>query len=401
MLERRDFIDPLRLAVTTHGVLEPAEPSPSTEPPPEAVLLRFARRAMATTFEIVLPLGTPDAYTVADAGLDEIDRLEQQMTVYRDDSELALINARAALEPVRVEESLFDLFVRCTDLHRESRGAFDIAVGPLVKLWGFYRRQGRMPTTDERREALAVSGMRHIRLDPRERTIAFARPGVELNLGSVGKGHALDRVVRLLHREAGLRSALIHGGHSSVYAVGSEPGSDAGWTVGLRDPDAPEVRLGCFRLRDRGLGISATTHQFFVHEGRKFGHLLDPRTAWPAEGVAVSAVTAPTAAEADALATAFFVLGVEPARQICERRPELGAVLLTRGDEPRLEVIGQAASEFTATAPDLTSGGACPRRAGWIDTGHRQAASLPGTSPAARPLYAEGTPRSRFSTWPS
>ena len=344
--ERRDFIDPLRIAAAAQGILEPTEPAPVADP--DAVLLRYSRRAMATTFEIVLPFGTPDAYAVADAGLDEIDRLEQQMTVYRDDSVVADINRRAAHEPVPVEVRLFDLFVRCGELHRESRGAFDIAVGPLVKLWGFYRRQGRMPTLDERREALAVSGMRHVLLDPAAKTIAFDRVGVELNLGSVGKGHALDRVVRLLHREAALRSALIHGGHSSVYAVGSEPGTNAGWLVGLRDPDAPDLRLGCFRLRDRGLGISATTHQFFEHEGRKFGHLLDPRTAWPAEGIAISAVTAPTAAEADALATAFFVLGVEPARQICARRPELGAVLLPRGEMATLEVIGMAVGEFTA-----------------------------------------------------
>ena len=356
MLERRDFIDPLRIAATTHGVLEPAESASISEPDPDAVLLRFARRAMATTFEIVLPFGTPDSYAIADAGLDEIDRLEQQMTVYRDDSEVAFINARAAHEPVTVEESLFDLFVRCVQLHRESRGAFDIAVGPLVKLWGFYRRQGRMPTAGERRAALDVSGMRHVRLDPATKTIAFDRLGVELNLGSVGKGHALDRTVRLLHRIASLRSGLIHGGHSSVYAVGSEPGAVAGWSIGLRDPDAPDVRLGLFRLRDRGLGISATTHQFFEHEGRRFGHLLDPRTAWPAEGIAISAVTAPTAAEADALATAFFVLGVEPAKQICERRPELGAVLLTRGQAPKLEVIGTATSEFTPE-PDAQARG--------------------------------------------
>jgi thiamine biosynthesis lipoprotein len=349
-VQRRDFIDPLRLAAAAQDILEPGRPALSADPDPDAVLLRYSRRAMATTFEIVLPLGTPDAYALADAGLDEIDQLEQQMTVYRDDSEVVDINRRAAHGPVPVEACLFDLFVRCSDLHRESRGAFDIAVGPLVKLWGFYRRQGRMPTLDERREALAVSGMRHIRLDPAAKTIAFDRPGVELNLGSVGKGHALDQVVRLLHRQAAVPSMLIHGGHSSVYAVGSEPGTDAGWLVGLRDPDEPEIRLGCFRLRDRGLGISATTHQFFVHEGRKFGHLLDPRTAWPAEGMAVAAATAPTAAEADSLATAFFVLGVEPARQICARRPELGAVLLPRGDGAKLEVLGTAVDEFAPAA---------------------------------------------------
>jgi thiamine biosynthesis lipoprotein len=344
-MERRQFIDPLRLAVAAHEILDPA-PAESAEPEPDAVVLRFARRAMATTFEIVLPLGTPSAHELADLGLDEIDRLEQQMTVYRDDSEVSLINAVAAVHPVVVEENLFDLFVRCRELHRETRGAFDIAVGAIIKQWGFYRRQGRMPSLEERRTALASSGMARVQVDLEKKTIAFDRPGVELNLGSVGKGYALDRVTRLLFRDAGLRCGLLHGGHSSVYALGAELGDARGWSVGLRDPENPDVRLGCFRLRDRALGISATTHQYFVHEGRKFGHILDPRTAWPAEGIATAAVTAPTAAEADALATAFYILGVEPARQFCEKRPEIGVVLWTCDSKPRLEVMGRARDEF-------------------------------------------------------
>jgi FAD:protein FMN transferase len=343
-MNRRDALDPRRLAPLAEPFLElPEEPIELADP--EAVLLRFARRAMATTFEIVLPFGTPAAHASAELALDEIDRLEQQMTVYRDDSEVSVLNRLAAERPIGVEANLFDLFVRCQAWHRETRGAFDIATGALVKCWGFYRREGRVPTVEERRTSLQKSGMSHMRLDAVERTVVFDVPGVEINLGSVGKGYALDRIVRLLWR-SGVEQGLVHGGHSSVFAIGSEPGQTSGWLVGLTHPDDTATRLGTFRLTDRGLGISAATHQHFEHGGRKLGHILDPRSAWPAEGVATAAVTAPTAAEADALATAFYILGPGPAREICAKRPDLGAVLLTRGQNPRLDVMGQATQEF-------------------------------------------------------
>lgn len=344
-MNRRHSLDPRRLAPVVAPFIDlPDEPSQHAADP-DIVLLRFARRAMATTFEVVLPLGTSNAHDAATLALDEIDRLEQQMTVYRDDSEISLVNALASDRPIRIEDNLFDLFLRCQTWHRDTRGAFDIAAGALVKCWGFYRREGRMPSVDERRQALERSGLRRVRLDPAEKTIAFDIPGVEINLGSVGKGYALDRAVRLLRHDAGIAQALLHGGKSSVFAMGCEPGSSLGWLIGLTDPENADRRLGSFRLTDRGLGISAATHQFFEHGGRKLGHILDPRTAWPAESVLTAAVSAPTAAEADALATAFYVLGPAAAREICAKRLELGAVLLTRGG---VEVIGQSEREFQA-----------------------------------------------------
>lgn len=339
-MNRRDAIDPRRLAPLADPFSEPSEAAES-----DAVVLRFARQAMATTFEIVLPFATPNAHAAAALALDEIDALEQQLTVYRDDSEVSRLNRLAAEHPTKVEPNLFDLFIRCQAWHRETRGAFDIGAGALVKCWGFYRREGRVPTVDERRSALAKSGFQHVHLDVGEQTVAFDTPGVEINLGSVGKGYALDRIVRLLRRDAGVRQGLVHGGHSSVFAIGSES-ANAAWVVGLTHPDDSAIRLGTFHLADRGLGISAATYQSFEHGGRKLGHILDPRSAWPADGVATAAVTAPTAAEADALATAFFILGSGPAREICQKRPEFGAVLMTRGSDPRLEIIGQATREF-------------------------------------------------------
>jgi thiamine biosynthesis lipoprotein len=351
-MHRRDFLHPKHIAGAALQVVEAARELRGLhrELADDAVLARFARQAMATTFEVILPFGTRSGQAVADAALAEIDRLEQQLTVYRDDSEVSRLNALAAEQPVVVDESLFRLLARARRLHEQTEGAFDIAVGALVKAWGFYRRQGRVPTDPERAAALAQSGMQHVQLDAERRSVRFGKPGLEINLGSIGKGYALDQVARLIHKQWRVHDALLHGGHSSVFALGDEPGSRAGWSIGLLDPVEPGKRLAVLRLRDRGLGTSAATYQHFIHEGRKLGHILDPRSGWPAAGMRMATATAPTAAEADALATAFFILGVEPARAYCEAQPHIGAVLLPDGPSARLVVLGAARAELEACA---------------------------------------------------
>lgn len=330
-MNRRDFLHPRRLAETAGQVIGalnelalPSEPHNS----PEQSVLRFARSAMATTFEVVLPFATPYAVTIAEAALDQIDRLEDQLSVYRADSEMSLLNRDAAARAVPVEERLFALLELAERLTDATEGAFDITAGPLSKTWGFYRREGRVPTDTERTEALQHVGMRHVQLKPAERTVRFRRSGMEMNLGSIGKGYALDRVAESLREGWNLRSGLLHGGQSSVYAIGSEPGGNRGWAVSLRHPWDPECRLGMLRLCDQALGTSAATYQHLEFNNRKLGHILDPRTGWPAEGIASATVVADTAAEADALATAFFILGVEKAREYCKAHPRIGAVLL-------------------------------------------------------------------------
>src|SRR4029079_5396733 len=133
-------------------------------------------------------------------------------------------------------------------------------------------------------------------LDAERRSVRYLRPGLELNLGAIGKGYALDRAAGLLRRRGNLCAALLHGGHSSVYAIGYEPGDERGWAVGLSHPWEPGRRIALLRLRDRALGTAAATHRHLEHEGRKLGHVLDPRTGWPAEGVALASAVAPTAA---------------------------------------------------------------------------------------------------------
>jgi thiamine biosynthesis lipoprotein len=341
-MNRRDFLDPRHLARSAGPLLGALEASPQAgevDAPP--VHLRFARRAMATTFEIILPFGTRDAHQVALDALDEIDRLEAQLSVFREQSEVSRLNARAARHPVPVEKGLFDLLALAKRLHEETGGAFDVAVGALIKAWGFYRRQGRVPAEAERDAVRQRIGMQHVRLDAERQTAFYERQGLEINLGSIGKGYALDRAAA----RVGVRDTLLHGGHSSVLARGGEAAGKPGWTVGLLDPERPGCRRAVLRLCNRGMATSAITHQHFIHEGKKLCHLLDPRTAWPADGVLSATATAPTAAEADALATAFFILGVEGAQAYCATHPEIGAVLLTAEQPARPLVLGMAVHE--------------------------------------------------------
>src|SRR6185312_2700061 len=138
--------------------------------PGEYTLVRVSRRAMATAFEVAIPQGShPDAIAAAEDALDLIDELEDQMTVFRDTSEVSRINATASQQPVPVEAKLFELFQRCAAWTRETAGAFDIATGALTKAWGFYRRDGQVPLPRDRNKAMARTGMKHAILASRER----------------------------------------------------------------------------------------------------------------------------------------------------------------------------------------------------------------------------------------
>ena len=257
---------------------------------------------------------------------------------------------QAAEAEVPVEERLFQLLLAAERLTRETSGAFDVTAGPLIKAWGFFRRQGRVPTPSERQAALDCVGMRYVELNAESRTVRFRKPGVEINLGSIGKGYALDRSAEFL-RTHGVGNALLHGGGSSVLALGAQPGDAGGWPIGIRHPWAETKRLGQVHLHDRALGTSAATHQHFEYNKRKLGHLLDPRTGQPAEGMASASALAGTAAEADALATAFFVLGLEKSRLFCQTHPSVGAVVLPAGENAEPVQLGLPSG--VASAPRM------------------------------------------------
>ncbi|QVL32929.1 FAD:protein FMN transferase [Telmatocola sphagniphila] len=309
----------------------------SEELPPELTLIRASRQAMATLFEIFLPYSLPNSMQAADAAFDLIDEMEDQLTVYRNSSEVSKLNACAASEFIPVAPNLFELLVRCQKLHRETQGCFDPATGAMTRSWGFFAREGKVPETADRIQAMHNSGFRHLILDAEKQSVKFRKPGLELNFGGIGKGYALDRASALLRQNWGVNSALLHGGSSSIVATGYPAGQPLGWPIAVKHPWNPERILGTLFLRDVALGTSAATFQYFEYNGSRLGHILDPRKGWPAEGVASVSVMAANAADADALSTALFVMGLEESIEFGRTHPEISALILP--DSPHAELI--------------------------------------------------------------
>lgn len=346
---RRDFLKGQAAVDALEGFADgfkaelPKVEETSPQPPQETYLLEIARDAMAVEFQVLLNARQQSAAAEsAVTALDLVERLEAQLTVYRETSEVSRINQRAFEEAVVVEPRLFALFQLALQISRDTGGAYDMTSGPLSKVWGFYRRQGRMPGESEIAGALSRVGYQKVVLEAASRTIRFAREGMELNLGGIGKGHALDRMREVLQQD-GVEHFLLHGGHSSVLACGSRTGSAperSGWTVGLAHPLRPGERLAEFHLHNQALGTSGSGTQYFYHQGQRYGHIIDPRTGQPAGTVLSSTVIAPTAAEADALSTAFYVGGSELAREYCQSRPEVAIVLVNQaGSQLQLEAF--------------------------------------------------------------
>ena len=294
-MNRRDFLRPRQLATRAGQVLgalddlqtavqEVARPRPVVGP--EFALVHYSRQAMATTFEVMLPLGTPQALKAAQDALDEINRLEEQLTVYRDTSEVSRLNRAAAFTAIPVDEGLFGLLQTAARISEATRGAYDISSGTLIKAWGFFRGPAHVPSGEDRARALQRVGMKHVVLDPKRRTVRYLCHGLEINLGSIGKGYALDRAADLLRQRWNFSSVLLHGGHSSLYAIGTEPGTELGWAVALNHPWDPDRQFAVLRLRNQGLGTSAATFRHLEHQGASSATSstrgpVGPLRAWP------------------------------------------------------------------------------------------------------------------------
>jgi thiamine biosynthesis lipoprotein len=286
---------------------------------------------MATRFELVLHGENADFLRAAgEEALAEVERLENQLSLHRPGSEIAQVNARAAREAVRVSPEVFSLLQHCAKLTDETGGAFDVTIAPLVRCWGFMGANGRMPTPEEVAEARDKVGMRHVWLDTANRTVRFAREGVMLDLGAIGKGYAVERGAEIL-REAGVTSALFHGGTSTVHAIGHPPDADS-WKVAF---DAPPESAGVLfpklpdlALRDHALSVSAIWGRSFQSGKKTFGHVMDPRTGWPVETARLSAVVLPSATETDALSTALLLLGQAGHETVRSLRAGMRSVLV-------------------------------------------------------------------------
>ena len=270
--------------------------------------LESSAEAMGATYSIILYGEDRNSMEAAsNDAFDEARRLDGLLSNYKPDSEWSRVNREAAGHPVTVSKELFDLLAACTNYSRQSDGAFDITVGPLMKVWGFYRDTGHLPKSGEVRQAMGQMGYRNIVLDPVKRTVFFTKAGLNLDPGGVGKGYAVDKMVAVLKND-GVRSALVSAGGSSIYALGSPP-DEAGWPIRIEDPHNEFQHAAEVTLKDESLSTSGTSEKFFVTEGKIWSHIMDPRTGYPAQGTLSVSVIAPRTLDSEVWAKPYFIQG--------------------------------------------------------------------------------------------
>jgi thiamine biosynthesis lipoprotein len=292
---------------------------------------RFEHTAMNTRFEILAYGPSEDLVEhVAEVAFRDINHLEESFSYYLDTSELAEVNREASDREVEVGRDLAAVLEASRILHASTGGAFDPSVGPLMKCWRFHDGKGRLPEAGALAAARRRVGFRHVRVDAARRTVRFEAPGLELDLGGIGKGYAVDAAVARIRSFRFVTAAMIHGGTSSAYALGAPPGQP-GWPFRLRSPRDMRRGLGRIVLRDRSISGSAPAENSFRKGGRRYGHILDPRTGEPARGADAAWAVAPTATESDVLSKAFFVFSPAETRAYCRANPEVGAVVLPEG----------------------------------------------------------------------
>lgn len=287
-------------------------------------------RCMGTEFTI--DAYGPDASALEAATEDAFDvvkHLDILLSNYLPDSELSRVNRHAATVPVPVSQEMFDFLSLCADYSRRSEGSFDITVGPLMKVWGFYKGSGHLPHRAEVRTALAQIGFTNVHLDSQHRTVYFTKPGISLDPGGVGKGYAVDRMVSVL-RSHGVKSALVSSGGSSIYGIGTPPDDQRGWYVRIRDPRDEAKTATEIYLKNASVSTSGNYEKFFWAEGKLYSHIMNPRTGNPAEGVLAVSVMSPKTIDSEIWAKPYYILGRNWTEQhkcggfrvlICEDKP--------------------------------------------------------------------------------
>lgn len=277
----------------------------------DQIVTEITRRAMATEFAVILPGESPHATEAAVDALDLLEKIESKLTIYRPESEISKINESAGIRPVKVSSDVFELLTQAIKVSEQTNGAFDITAGPLVECWGFTKRRGQKPSEKAIDEAMQRVGWRQIELNPVQKTVLLKLPGMQINLGGIGKGFAIDQMAKHLKRN-GTEHFLIHGGKSTILASSPSGETEAEpWKIAIEHPLRPGLRLTEIEISDGAIATSGSGKQFFHYKGKRIGHVIDPRNGRPAGDMLSITIQTQNATNADAYSTACFVCGLE------------------------------------------------------------------------------------------
>jgi thiamine biosynthesis lipoprotein len=296
---------------------------------------REYRYLMGTSVEVEADGGTEAArHAAIEEAFGAIAEVDRLMSNYRDDSELSRINRLAAREPIRVSDPMLSILEAAQQVSARSHGAFDATVGPLVRLWGFHDKKPHLPTAAELAAVRPLVDYRNLLIDAQGHTVRFARSGVEIDLGGIAKGFAVEVAANVLRRR-GLTGFIDAGGNQ--YLLGHPPGKPM-WTVGIKDPDRPGRLLGIVESAETSVSTSADSATFVEIGGRRFGHILDPHTLHPSDAALSVTIVSRDGTMADAMSKAAFILGPSAGLTLVDSFPDMSAVIAYRRSDGTIEL---------------------------------------------------------------
>jgi len=316
---------------------------------PSLRLVERSRPSMGS--EVKLSAWTADetgAVAAFEAVFREFDRLEALMSTWREHSEIQQVNAAAGKHPVQVGTEIRDVLRTARQVSEWTGGKFDVTFGVMSGLWKFdYQNEdGSIPDHSEVLRRRSLIDYRELQVDERAGTVFLRRPGMVMNLGGIGKGYAVDRARDIL-RARGFRDFLIQFG-GDMYASGHKSGH--AWRLGIQDPRGSADRIfAAMDVADSTFSTSGDYERFFIKDGRRYHHILDPATGEPSEGCRSVTIIAPSATVADGLSTGVFIMGPEAGMALIEQLPDVegvivsakNQVLVSSGLEGRLTLLAQ------------------------------------------------------------
>ncbi len=309
--------------------------------------------AMATEYSLHLYARSPEvAKAMAEPVFQEIDRVEDLLSYYRESSELSRINREAAAGEVTTDPETFRFLETAFAWSARSQGAFDMTVGKLMKTWGFFGANGALPAEEKIAAVRNQTGWEKVRLDSARRTVRFLSPGIELDPGGIGKGYAVDRAVKIL-RARNISAALLSAGSSTIYALGA-PWGEPGWKIVVPAPGSnseQEVRtISTVMLQDTSLSTANRSEKYFIDNGHLYGAIMDPHTLHPVEGMLQATAISSSAIDSDAMSNALFVSGPKDRALLMEQRLQDSAlVVLENAHHEAIRWPGEVAKEHCAT----------------------------------------------------
>ena len=311
----------------------------------ELTLFKKAALSMGTVFEVSAYVANKyEAEKVFNDVFKEINRLDYLMSNYKEESELSEINKNAASEPTTCDNELAYVIEQSLQYSDITDGAFDITIGPLMKKWGFFKEQGRIPDKEELESVLESVSYKNIIIEEKVKkslfrdpsivkTISFRNSGTQIDLGGIGKGNAVDMATRVL-KGNGINSALINFA-GNIYAYGAPPEKDS-WVIGLQHPRKNEGLLGSFDIRDKAVSTSGDYEKFFTIDGERYSHIIDPRTGNPVKDIVSVTIVTDSATRADALSTGVFVLGLDKGMDLIEKLSDVEGIIIYEDADSKL-----------------------------------------------------------------